>query len=127
MNVRVPLTSVYATQGTRESLNERAGMAAALLKAMANRHRLMILCHLQDGERSVGALESQLDLSQSALSQHLAKLRQAGLVRTRREAQTIYYSLASVEARHVMTTLQELFGQEVFGADNAPISLAKAG
>ncbi len=74
-------------------IKKNAEKAASLLKALANKQRLMILCNLARGEMSVSILNEQLDLSQSALSQHLARLRQDELVLTRREAQTIYYSL----------------------------------
>ena len=76
---------------------------------MANPHRLMILCHLLDGEMSVGQLNEHLPLSQSALSQHLALLRNAGMVTTRRQQQTIFYSLASEEVVGVMEVLYEHF------------------
>jgi DNA-binding transcriptional ArsR family regulator len=83
--------------------------AATLLKALANPHRLMILCELHNGERSVSALEAVVPLSQSALSQHLAKLREGGFVVTRREAQTIYYSLADSRVVRLIGVLHELF------------------
>ncbi|CAN1725150.1 Transcriptional activator HlyU [Hyphomicrobium sp. 1Nfss2.1] len=83
--------------------------AAAFLKALANANRLMILCELKDGERSVSALEGVVPLAQSALSQHLAKLRVEGLVKTRREAQTIYYSLADERIGRLIDTLDDLF------------------
>jgi DNA-binding transcriptional ArsR family regulator len=79
------------------------------LKALANSHRLMILCELKDGERSVSALEDVVPLAQSALSQHLAKLREGGFVATRREAQTIYYSLSDARVARLMEVLHELF------------------
>jgi DNA-binding transcriptional ArsR family regulator len=90
-------------------LQASARKATTLLKAMANQRRLTILCHLAGGERSVGALEGVLDLSQSALSQHLARLRADKLVLTRREGQTIYYRLAGSEATAVMATLHSLY------------------
>jgi DNA-binding transcriptional ArsR family regulator len=80
-----------------------------LLKALSNEHRLMILCKLAIGEWSVGELEEVVGLSQSALSQHLARLRRDNLVKTRREAQTIYYSLAGEEASRVIETVYEVF------------------
>ena len=83
--------------------------AAAFLKAVANANRLMILCELKDGERSVSALESVVPLTQSALSQHLAKLRAESLVSTWREAQTIYYRLADTRIAQLIDTLDELF------------------
>ncbi len=83
--------------------------ASRLLRALSNPHRLLIMCQLIGHERSVGELVRLIGLSQSALSQHLAKLRRDALVRTRREAQTIYYSLASPEAEAVIATLYQLF------------------
>ena len=83
--------------------------AAAFLKAVANGNRLMILCELKAGERSVSSLEEVVPLAQSALSQHLAKLREQGLVATRREAQTIYYRLADERVGRLIDTLAELF------------------
>lgn len=92
-----------------EHLQENARRASALLKAMSNEHRLMILCQLLHGEKSVGELERLIGLSQSALSQHLARLRRDNLVQTRRQAQTIYYSLAGHEASAVIDTLYGLY------------------
>jgi ArsR family transcriptional regulator, virulence genes transcriptional regulator len=86
-------------------LSKRAAQAARLLKAMANEKRLMILCTLSQGERSVGDLNQDINLSQSALSQHLAVLRADGLVRTRRESQTIYYSVVEGPALALIQTL----------------------
>jgi DNA-binding transcriptional ArsR family regulator len=90
-------------------LQRKAGQATSLLKAMANSSRLLILCQLAEGEKSVGELERRVGLSQSGLSQHLALLRRKGIVATRREAQSIYYSLASQEAAAVMATLYRAF------------------
>src|SRR5690606_9138202 len=90
-------------------MREHAGEAAKLLKALANERRLQVLCLLAGGERSVGDINELLALSQSALSQHLAVLREEGLVDTRREAQTIYYSLAPGPAGAVMETLYGIF------------------
>ena len=92
-----------------KELTAKAAEAAQLLSALANESRLAILCQLVDGEQSVGKLASAVGLTQSALSQHLAKLRAAGIVATRREAQTIYYRLASKPARNVMATLAEIY------------------
>jgi DNA-binding transcriptional ArsR family regulator len=86
-----------------------AAQAAELLKAMANKHRLLILCILNDQELSVSELNSQVDIPQSTLSQHLSVLRKDGLVKTRREAQTIYYSLSSEEVKAVISTLYSLY------------------
>ena len=90
-------------------LQENASRASALLKTMANEWRLLILCHLAEGEKSVGELEQLVDLNQSALSQHLAVLRRHRLVETRRAAQSIFYSLSSDEAASVMDTLYNLY------------------
>ncbi len=92
-----------------QDLKESSAEAEELLKALANSHRLMILCELKDGERSVSALEDVVPLTQSALSQHLAKLREGGFVTTRREAQTIYYSLADQRVARLIEVLHELF------------------
>lgn len=90
-------------------LKENAAMASDLLKVMANQSRLLILCHLLGGEKSVNELQCEVGLSQSALSQHLAVLRNAKLVATRREAQKIYYRLASAEAETIIGTLYKLY------------------
>jgi ArsR family transcriptional regulator, virulence genes transcriptional regulator len=92
-----------------QELTSRSEEVADLLKAMANGHRLLILCELNNGERSVSELEAVVPLSQSALSQHLAKLRERAIVSTRRDAQTIYYALADARVRRLMTTLHEQF------------------
>jgi DNA-binding transcriptional ArsR family regulator len=90
-------------------LQRRAGEASELLKALGNAHRLMILCQLLEGEKSVGELVRSIGLSQSALSQHLARLRRDRLVSTRRSAQTIYYAIAGAEARALLQTLHALY------------------
>ncbi|MBY0429646.1 MAG: metalloregulator ArsR/SmtB family transcription factor [Rhodospirillales bacterium] len=92
-----------------EKMQDRARRASALLKSMSNEHRLLILCQLLHGEKSVGELERLIGLSQSALSQHLARLRRDELVKTRRAAQTIYYSVAGREAQAVIETLYGLY------------------
>ena len=86
-----------------------AGEAEELLKAIANRHRLTILCQLIDGERSVGELADFLSLRDSTVSQHLALLRKDGLVSTRREGQTIWYAIASAPARKLLETLYQIY------------------
>lgn len=87
----------------------RAGEAAEFLKALAHEARLMVLCQLLEGEHSAGALQEASGLSQSALSQHLARLRDEGLVATRREAQTIYYRLANPNVQRVLDTLAAIY------------------
>jgi DNA-binding transcriptional ArsR family regulator len=90
-------------------LNGNAEAAAALLSLLANGKRLAIIEHLLDSEMSVGAIAEKVSLSQSALSQHLAKLRSLHLVETRRDRQMIYYSCRSEAARRVLETLEEIF------------------
>lgn len=90
-------------------MGAHAADAARLLKALANEKRLLLLCLLVEGERSVGELNARVDLSQSALSQHLAVLREDGLVTTRREAQTIYYALAEGPAQQILATLHGIY------------------
>ena len=92
-----------------EQMRPAAQRASDLLKALSNESRLLVLCNLADGEKSVGELQALIGLRQSALSQHLARLRREGLVRTRRESQTIYYSLAGEEASRVIAVLYELY------------------
>jgi len=92
------------------AMHNRAEEAAQLLKALANPQRLRVLCLLAGAELSVGQLNEALpDLSQSALSQHLAKLREEGMVRTRREAQTIWYALEPGPAERIIETLYAIY------------------
>jgi ArsR family transcriptional regulator, virulence genes transcriptional regulator len=90
-------------------MKAHAADAAELLKALGDEQRLLVLCSLAEGALTVGELNRRVALSQSALSQHLAKLREAGLVETRREAQTIHYSLASGPVTAVMSTLRDIY------------------
>ena len=92
-----------------QALSEQSTSAAGLLSAMANPKRLMILCSLIEGEIPVGVLATQVGLSQSALSQHLSKLRAQRLVKTRRDAQTIYYSSNSESVKKILATLDEIY------------------
>ena len=92
-----------------EQMREHAPNAAGLMKALGNESRLMILCTLAEGERSVGDLNAMIPLSQSALSQQLARLRNHGIVDTRRESQTIYYSLAEGPADRVIHLLHDIY------------------
>lgn len=91
-------------------LEANAGEAAQFLKLLANEHRLLILCHLVTrGETTVNDLADAVGLSQSALSQHLARLREDGLVAFRREAQTLHYRVADRKAVRLLTTLKQIF------------------
>ncbi|RDV06229.1 ArsR family transcriptional regulator [Sphingorhabdus pulchriflava] len=88
---------------------ESAGRAAALLRLLGNEKRLMVLCQLADEELSVSEIQRRVGLSQSALSQHLAMLREEGVVSTRRESQSIYYRIADQSALRIIETLAELY------------------
>lgn len=91
-----------------------AADAAAFLKLLANEHRLLVLCYLEEeGELTVGQLTQRVGLSQSALSQHLSRLRADGLAATRREAQTIYYRVADAKTEQVLRLLHDLFCPEL--------------
>ncbi len=90
-------------------MRRHAGSAAGLMRSLANPHRLMVLCTLSAGEMSVGELNRRVPLSQSALSQHLAVLRKEGLVRTRREAQTIYYAVKEGPAMEIVRLLHRTY------------------
>lgn len=92
-----------------ENMQEHAADAAGLMNALGNESRLMILCMLAERERSVGDLNETIPLSQSALSQQLARLRRQGLVQTRREAQTIYYSLGEGPAERIIHLLHDIY------------------
>ena len=99
---------------TLDVFREQAGRAVGLLKALSNESRMLIMCYLTEAEElSVGELMERVDLSQSALSQHLAKLRDEGLVETRRQSQTIYYRVADPKAAQVLELLHDLFCPEL--------------
>jgi DNA-binding transcriptional ArsR family regulator len=109
------------TTFTPELVHAHAAEAAQLLKALGNEQRLHILCNLLDGPLSVGELNQRLELSQSALSQHLALLREMELVDTRRDAQTIYYSLPDGPVVRVMALLQDIYcPRDAGGAPDSP-------
>lgn len=98
---------------------EQAAEAAGLLKAMSNPSRLLVLCHLADStELSVTQIADRVGLSQSALSQHLAKLREEGLVATRKQAQTVFYRVADPRAERLLLLLQDIFCPEL-GAETS--------
>lgn len=92
-----------------ESLREHAESASKLLMTIGNPIRLMVLCLLLDGEKSVGELNDQIELSQSALSQHLAVLKREGLVKSRRDGLLNYYTLTNHEVRAVMECLYRIY------------------
>lgn len=91
------------------ALEAKAEEVSILLAAMANAKRLMVLCNLLEGEKSVGQLAEIVGLSPAALSQHLSKMRALRLVETRRDGQIIHYRLASDEVRHILETLYRLY------------------
>lgn len=93
-------------------LKHKATEACALLKQLANEHRLMLCCVLGADELSVGELNEQVPLSQSALSQHLARLRASGLLQTRREGQTIFYRVADPRVTQLILTLKTLYCED---------------
>jgi ArsR family transcriptional regulator len=91
-----------------------AGRAAAVMKSLSNEARLLVLCHLSEAsELSAGELTRRVGLSQSALSQHLARLRENGLVTTRKEAQTVFYRVAEPKVQRVLALLHELYCPEL--------------
>jgi ArsR family transcriptional regulator len=101
--------SVVAAQSGLDEMMDRARVASQFLKALSNENRLLLLCLLAEGEKSVSELEQMLGLRQPAISQQLARLRAESLVAHRRHGKLIYYSLASEEARRIMELLHELF------------------
>ncbi len=90
-------------------IQENAARASDLMKLLSHPHRLMILCKLNEGESSVGELAEKIGINQSPLSQHLARMRHEGVVEARREAQTVYYSLAGEEIGAVISLLYDLY------------------
>ncbi|QTH63833.1 winged helix-turn-helix transcriptional regulator [Psychrosphaera ytuae] len=95
-----------------DQMRQCAPKAMALLKVMANENRLFILCNLLEGEASVNELAERVRLGQSALSQHLALLRKEGFVQTRKESQTVYYSLSSPNVKQMMMLLKDMYATE---------------
>lgn len=98
-----------APKSNLAALEEKAELVSETLQAMANGKRLLVLCHLIDGERAVGELANLVNLRPAALSQHLSKMRALRLVETRRDGQTIYYRLASPEVRRILQTLYQVY------------------
>ena len=92
-----------------EAMRSHASDAAQLMRALANDKRLMLLCLLVEGEHSVSALNAKVELSQSALSQHLARMREEGLVTYRRDAQTLYYRIADPAVEKLVSALKDIF------------------
>lgn len=103
-----------------DHIEDNAETAVNLLKALSNENRLKIMCTLFKGEKSVRALEEIVGLSQSALSQHLARLRYDGLVKTRREAQMIYYSLEDTGVKAVLRCLYDIYSEPELSSGGSP-------
>jgi DNA-binding transcriptional ArsR family regulator len=108
------------------ALASHAGDASEFLKALAHPNRLMILCILCEGERSVTELEQLLALRQPTVSQQLARLREDGLVKARRQGKTIYYSLGSNDVRIVVETVSHVFGSRRPAAVTSPAQITKS-
>ena len=96
-------------QSSLEVMQRNAAKAEAMLKMLANAKRLMILCHLVKGEKSVGQLADMVGLSQSALSQHLAKMRLQGLVESNKQGQMVYYRIENPEVEAILSTLYLIY------------------
>ena len=110
MPTKVQQRPKAAAHAGRAELEHKAAEAAQLLKLLANENRLLILCRLtQAGEVSVSDLADAVGLSQSALSQHLAKMREEGLLATRRVAQSIFYRVADADAARLLTMLKTIY------------------
>lgn len=92
-----------------DQMRKNVSNAEQLLKSLGNSHRLMVLCHLVNGEKSVGELEQQLELSQSSLSQHLARLRSQGIVAFRKEGTTVFYRIADEKALRILESLYDIY------------------
>src|SRR5690554_4866184 len=92
-----------------EQMQKNASAAEKLLKSLGNGHRLMVLCHLVSGEKSVGEIEQQLELSRSSLSQHLGRLRNQGIVASRKEGTTVYYRIVDEKSLRVLECLYDVF------------------
>lgn len=100
------------TTPTLQRMQANAGKAEALLKQLANASRLVALCSLVEGEKTVSDLAEKAGLSQSALSQHLSKLREAGLVESEKRGQMVYYSICSMEVQALLSVLHLMFCKE---------------
>jgi DNA-binding transcriptional ArsR family regulator len=103
------MSDISFTKPLPEAMAAKADEAAHMLRLLANPHRLQVLCLLVDGELSVGAIQQQVALSQSALSQHLARLREQGLVETRREGTSIFYRIADPAVLQIMQVLAAIY------------------
>jgi DNA-binding transcriptional ArsR family regulator len=105
----VPASTTFEDEQHLDEMAENAKQATALLKALSHEGRLMILCYLASGEKSVTALEDLLSLRQPAVSQQLARLRADNIIEPRRDGKTIYYSISDERAKRVMELVYEMF------------------
>ena len=107
----MPLPKLKEIEGSAEleQMIEKAREASDMLKALSHESRLLLLCILAEGEKSVGELEDILSLRQPTVSQQLARLRADGLVSTRRDGKTIYYSLANDDVRRMISVVYDIF------------------
>ena len=108
-----------------EALKPKAAEAAELLRLLANASRLQLLCQIAVGERSVGQLEEELDIQQPALSQQLAELRKAGMVKTRRASRSIFYSIADARAQAILEMLRTIFCDDQREVAKPPVTAAR--
>jgi len=119
----IPVIDESTTETEKTAMMESAAEASTFLKAISHESRLMILCHLANGERSVRDLETLLSARQAAVSQQLSRLRLEGLVKPRREGKMIYYSLSEPRVRQVIEVVYDLFcksAEDEPGAEDGP-------
>ncbi|WP_410000838.1 ArsR/SmtB family transcription factor [Salipiger bermudensis] len=112
MNMALPVINDDLSDDELDRIADKAAAASAFLKAISHEGRLMILCHLVTGEKSVTELEELLSARQAAVSQQLSRLRLEGLVVPRREGKAIYYRLADDRPKRMLETVYELFCQD---------------
>lgn len=115
----VPNSTVFADEDTLDDMSGKAKAATAMLKALGHEGRLMILCYLAHGEKSVTELEEFLSMRQPAVSQQLARLRSEEIISARRDGKAIYYSIADERARQIMDVVYDLFCRDEGGDPNA--------
>ena len=105
----VPLSTIFQDDEQLDAMSEKAKLATAMMKALSHEGRLMILCYLAHGEKSVTELEEILSLRQPAVSQQLARLRAEGIIEARRDGKAIYYSIQDARAQKMMETVYDLY------------------
>lgn len=110
-------SSAELTKKNIENMQEAAAQACILMKTLSHPDRLMVLCQLKEGEKSVGQIAEMVGIAQSPLSQHLSKMRLQGIVKNRREAQSIYYSLANEEVERIIDLLYTMYCSDIEQCD----------